>query len=79
MLGVVRTMIRLNQRDLHITCVGNGSRDVHGERVYPFRIDAQHVDDQVGSSLRTVNRTTIPLRRKVRVVIRMCMAIRDVR
>lgn len=64
-------MVRLDERDLHAARVGDGRRDVERERVHPLRVDAEHVDDQVRRALRAVDRPAVPLRREVRVVVRV--------
>lgn len=67
-------MVRFDERHLHSASVRYGSRDVHRKGMYPFRVNTQHVDDQIRSSLRTVDRANLPLGRKVGVVIGMRMA-----
>ena len=62
-------MVRLNACNAHTARVRYLGRDVHGKWMYPLRVDAKHVHDEVRGALRAVDRAALPVGGEVCVMV----------
>ena len=78
-IGSKLTVIRLYRYHGDAAGIRNHGRDVHRECVYPLAVDTKHVHDQIGSTLGTIYRPSLPARRKISIVVRVSMSDQKVR
>lgn len=63
------TMVRLDGCHTDTTSVGDGSRNVHRQRMHPLGIDSEHVYDEVCGTFGAIYGTTLPVRQQVRIMV----------
>jgi hypothetical protein len=67
-------MVGFDKGNSHTARIRDNSGNIHRQRVNPFSIDSQHMDDQVSCALRTVDGPSLPVGREVCIMIRMSMS-----
>jgi hypothetical protein len=45
------TMVSIHESDMYAPCVWDLCCNIHGQRMYPFLVDTEHMDDQVCRTL----------------------------
>jgi hypothetical protein len=68
-------MVGFDKGNSHPAGIRDDGGDIHRQRVNPFLIDSQHMDDQVSCAFRAVNRPALPTRGEVCVMIRMSVSV----